>query len=216
MTHTETFRLAVAPMVEAILRHQFNTELDGGTLDMRRFAYYLQQHELYLRDYIRALALTAVKAPSSEAEALLTYAREGIVAEQALHRQFFVQYDIQPSNEQQPACFAYSRFLLSTCALDDYEQCLAALLPCFWIYHQVGLAVAQHSAPKNRYAPWIDLYTDPSYQQSVEGMIAMTEAAAENTTPAGRLRMGRLFHRSTCLEWLFWDAAYRLEQWPSF
>lgn len=217
MPHTDTFRQAVVPIIDAILRHPFNRELASGTLERSRFAYYLQQDELYLRDYARALALTAAKAPNAAAtNDLLAYAREGILAEQELHDHFFKKFNIAPADEQQPACFAYCRFLLSACAIEPYEMCLATLLPCFWIYRDVGLAVARSTVADNPYQAWIDLYTHPSYNQEVERMIELTEAAAVVASENVRTQMGRLFHDSTRLEWRFWDAAYHLEEWPPF
>jgi thiaminase (transcriptional activator TenA) len=217
MTITNSFRQSAEPIIEAILRHPFNRELASGKLTHNRFVYYLQQDELYLRDYARALALAAAKAPdAAAANDLLTFAREGIWVEQELHHHFFKKFNVVPADEQQPACFTYCRFLLSTCAIEPCELGLAALLPCFWIYRDVGLAVAQASSVGNPYQAWIDVYTDASFEKEVERMIELTEAAAAHAPENVRTQMSRLFHDSTRLEWHFWDAAYHLEEWPPF
>jgi thiaminase (transcriptional activator TenA) len=215
MTFTNRFRQSAKPLNDAILQHPFNRELASGKLTRDRFAYYLQQDELYLRDYARALALAAAKAPNSQdAAELLSYAHEGILTEQQLHDHYFNKFNISPSREQQPACFSYCRFLLSVCALDPYEMCLASLLPCFWIYQDVAMAVSQSTVAGNPYQEWIAVYTDPSYQQQVERMIEMTETAAASASEGSRMRMSKLFHQSTRLELHFYDAAYHLEKWP--
>jgi thiaminase/transcriptional activator TenA len=45
-------------------------------------------------------------------------------------------------------------------------------------------------------------------------MIATTDEAAAGVAPSLRKRMHAAFRRATQLEWMFWDSAYRLEQWP--
>jgi putative thiaminase-2 (transcriptional activator tenA family) len=37
---------------------------------------------------------------------------------------------------------------------------------------------------------------------------------AATTTPAMRERMHAAYTQAARLEWMFWDAAYRLEAWP--
>jgi thiaminase (transcriptional activator TenA) len=215
MTFANRFHHSAQPLIDAILQHPFNLELASGKLARDRFAYYLQQDELYLHDYARALALAAAKAPNGhDAAELLSYAHEGVLTEQQLHDHYFKKFTIAPAQEQQPACFTYCCFLLSVCALDPYEMCLAALLPCFWIYQDVAMLVSQAASEGNPYQEWIDVYTDPSYQQQDERIIAMTETAAASASASSRVKMGNLFLQSTRLELHFYDAAYRLEKWP--
>jgi thiaminase/transcriptional activator TenA len=45
-------------------------------------------------------------------------------------------------------------------------------------------------------------------------MIAATDEAAELASPNARERMHDAFRRAAQLEWMFWDSAYRLEDWP--
>ena len=91
---------------------------------------------------------------------------------------------------------------------------VAAILPCFWIYHDVGVRIAKETAAGNFYQPWIDTYADEAFASSVQEVIRITDAAAAAAGAAERQAMGRAFIRSTQYEWLFWDSAYRLEAWP--
>ena len=51
----------------AILAHPFLTGLADGTLPEESFAFYVIQDALYLRDYARALAAVASRAPTASA-----------------------------------------------------------------------------------------------------------------------------------------------------
>ena len=216
MTFTQQCAQDVATLYAAIIDHPFNQELQAGTLAAARFGYYVQQDSLYLADYARALALLAAKAPSSAvAEDLLNYARDGIAVERALHGHFLDRFNLQPATEQLPACMAYTSFLLARTALDAYAVGLAAVLPCFSIYRDVGHHIAAHVRPDNPYQPWIDTYSDAAFDTAVRRMLDLTDEAAANADTATVSAMSAAFLHSTRCEWSFWDAAYQQTQWPS-
>lgn len=215
MTFTKQLWQSVSQLYHAIQSHPFNRELAAGILPLDKFRYYVQQDELYIKAYARALALLAAKAPDSAARhVLLSYAKDGLLIEQQLHDYFFRQYDIESAVEQEPACFAYTHFLLAVSAIEPFEAGLAALLPCFWIYREVGYNIANTSVTNNPYQLWIDTYTDAEYDKIVDRMLDLTEHAAQQTSATKRWHMAETFFQSTRLEWMFWDAAYRQEKWP--
>ncbi len=215
MTFTQELWQSTAHIYDAILVHPFNQELSAGTLGVDRFKYYVEQDELYIKAYARALAQLAAKAPDSEiCNDLLSYAKEGIAIEQALHDYYFKEFDITPEKNPQPSCFAYTHFLLSTAMHEPFETGLAAILPCFWIYQKVGRHIDESAVKENPYQLWIDTYSDDEYDKVVERMISITEKVAEASSSAVRSRMHEAFFDSARLEWMFWDAAYRLEKWP--
>ncbi len=202
-------------MFDAILALPFNRELADGTLDSKRFAFYVQQDSLYLTDYARALALLAAKAPdSASAELLLGYAKEGIEVERALHERFYATFAIEPATRQEPACFAYTQFLLARTALDAYPVGLAAVLPCFWIYREAGLEIARRARSPNPYAAWIETYSDDAFGVAVAQMLELTDTAAAMASECECAAMREAYAVSTRCEWRFWDGAYRMERWP--
>ena len=62
MTFTQELWQSTRHLYDAILAHPFNTELAAGTLNSDRFTYYVQQDELYIKVYARALAQVALLA----------------------------------------------------------------------------------------------------------------------------------------------------------
>src|SRR5207247_8672553 len=113
-----------------------------------------------------------------------------------------------------PACHPYVCYLLATAHGSPYEVLLGALLPCFWIYAEVGRDICARAAPNNPYQAWIDTYAGEEFHHAVRGVIAATDDAAGDASPRLREEMHAAFTRATQLEWLFWDSAYRLETWP--
>ena len=204
---------------QRILDLPFNKELANGTLTQEHFHFYMIQDALYLKQYSRALAIAAAKAP--DAEAMQRFARaaeETLVVERALHGGFFEKFGIDPNDaaaaDPSPTCYGYTNFLLSVSHVASYEELAAAVLPCFWIYWEVGNHIAKTASADNPYQAWIDTYSDPAFGEVVDAVIAITDRTAAAATDERQGAMLRAFKRSTQYEWMFWDSAYRLEAWP--
>ena len=197
----------------------FNRELAAGTLATDRFRHYMIQDSLYLAAYGRALAIAAARAPDAEGlEVLAESAKGAVVVERALHAHYFEVFGVDPAVAEaaaaSPTCQAYTDFLLATAATGDFPAQVAAILPCFWVYWDVGTAIDRTAAADNPYRPWIDTYADEAFGDSVRRVIGLTDRAADAGSAATRHAMAEAFMASTRYEWMFWDAAYRLEDWP--
>lgn len=215
MRFTDTLWASITGIYQAIIHHPFNEELAQGTLPREKFAFYMQQDALYLADFARALATMAGRSHNEEEILLFVRFAEGAaVVERALHHTYFLEFGIDtPTRQQSPACFAYTNFLLATTACRSYEEGMAALLPCFWIYREVGNDIYRRAASNNPYQKWIDTYAGQEFSESVDRAIALTDALANRASETSKARMREAFVYSSRLEWMFWDSAYRLEQW---
>ena len=178
----------------------------------------MKQDALYLRDFSRALALTGSRLPDADAaQAFMGFAHGVFAVERQLHESYFDEYGESLDAAPAPACFAYTQFLLATATTDTHRVAAAALLPCFWIYREVGneiVARARGGIAENPYARWIEMYSGEGFDDSVTRAIAVVEALGQGAPEAERIAMQEAFERSARLEWMFWDSAYRLEQWP--
>lgn len=195
----------------------FNAELAAGTLSRERFTRYIVQDAHYLIGFGRALAIAAAKAPHPDQIVQFARAAEtAIVVERALHGGFFRDYGIGAeefaATPLTPACDHYVSWLLATAWSQPYEVVLGALLPCFWIYAEIGRDIHAHAAPGNPYRAWIDTYAGEDFADEVARMIAATDMAAE-ASPSLHERMQRAFAQATRLEYLFWEGAYLGSTW---
>ena len=194
----------------------FNRELAAGVLDEARFQFYIQQDSLYLDQYARILAIAGARGPDGQTLHLFAQsALEAVAVEQALHGQYLSKFAATAATQPSPDCLSYTSFLLATAYHESWEVLLAALLPCFWIYWDVGNSISRQAASSNKYRAWIDTYADDGFAHAVRLVKTATDAAAEATTVATQARMMTAFLRSTQYEYLFWDGAYKLRQWPA-
>ena len=218
MSFTDDLWKSTLPVYEEILRHPFIQELTDGSLASERFVFYMKQDALYLREFSRALALTGARLPDAgAAQSFMGIAHGVFTVERQLHESYFREYGESLDAEHAPACFAYTQFLLAAATTESHRVAAAALLPCFWIYREVGNEIvrrAEDSLASNPYARWIDMYSGEGYNESVTRAIEIVEALGGEASREERAAMQRAFEHSARLEWMFWDSAYRLEQWP--
>jgi thiaminase/transcriptional activator TenA len=208
-----------ASLREAIHKLPFNTELAAGSLGRDRFQTYITQDAIYLGQFSRALAISAAKAPDTATmQSFAQNALGAIAVEQALHGRYLRDFGVDITEiadaEPSPDCLAYTSYLIAAAYHEPWEVLVAALLPCFWLYWDVGCAIARAAAPENPYRAWIDTYADERFGEAVRTVIATADRAAAATAAATRAKMLAAFVRACQYEWLFWDGAYRSRGWP--
>lgn len=208
--HTNLWECSI-PVYKGILKLPFIQELIKGTLSVQRFAHYMQQDALYLVDFARALTLIASKAnTASDIISFIKFAEAAIVGERELHAHYFAQYEIDCTIEKNRACFAYTHYLISTTATRSLEESVAAVLPCFWIYRDVGNHIYQYSETQNPYEKWILNYANEAFSDAVDEALLIAERMYEGASVSTQYRMRELGLQSARLEWQFWDDAYNI------
>jgi thiaminase/transcriptional activator TenA len=138
---TQSFWDAASPIIAVTEQHPFLVAMIDGTLSMEAFRYYVVQDALYLADFADCLRRLSEHPDISESDSKrLKDKEEGVkVAEMELHDQFFVEWNINADGaEQMPYCLLYTSYMKRIVETCCYEQGLAVLLPCAWVYMHVG------------------------------------------------------------------------------
>lgn len=208
-----------AEIYRRICAHPFITGLTDGSLGRDRFTYYIVQDGHYLRAYARALAGCAAKAPlEPELTMFAAHAGAAITAENELHAGLLADLGLDVERTAAlpvtPATQAYASYLLAVTASGSYAEAVAAVLPCYWIYARVGEHLQLHGSPDPLFQRWIDTYAGAEYRAVVEEVLAVTDRIGVAASPAEWDLMRRHFHTTARYEWMFFDAAHRMEDWP--
>ena len=210
---------SAAPIFDRILEHPFLTGLTDGSLPEEKFRFYVKQDSLYLREYARCLALASSKAPTSFwCEMFAAHAQSALNVERSLHEAYFSSWGLSPEDLEAtpptPTTLAYTSYLLRVAGTGTFEELLGAILPCYWIYWEVGKTLITRGSPNPVYERWIDAYASEQFASAVQRVL---DAADRSTAdlPKSRLEaIQRHYLTASRYEWMFWDAAYRLEAWP--
>jgi thiaminase/transcriptional activator TenA len=210
---------SIEPIYSAILHHPFVRGLGDGSLDDERFKFYVVQDSLYLREFGRALAIAAARAPEDEWIVMFAeHAANAVKVERALHEGFFEQWGLTASQvattAPAPTNLAYTSYLLAIAYGGRFHETIAALLPCYWIYWEVGKALERMGSPKPLFQRWIETYASADFGAVVAGVLRAADTIAKALSQNERESMRRHFITTSRYEWMFWDMAYRRETWP--
>ncbi|MBP2365741.1 thiaminase II [Pseudonocardia parietis] len=202
-----------------VLAHPFVGGLTDGSLPHEVFRHYIVQDAHYLRGYAKALTVCAAKAPTDDDTLMFAeHAAGAIAAERELHADLLGGLGLTSEQARTlpvaPATRAYVSYLLATAYGGSYAEGVAAVLPCYWIYAEVGEHLVRTGSPDPLYQRWIDMYAGEEFRAVVDAVLDATDriGATASDTELGLMR--EHFTATSRYEWMFWDGAYRREEWP--
>ena len=220
MAFADELFLHVRHIWDAQLTHPFVRGLGDCSLPTERFARWVRQDYLYLKEYARLFAWAVAKA--DRLESMGWYA--GVLhltlnTEMGLHREYAQRFGIATAELEAepmwPTTRAYTDFLIRTAADGEMADLVAALLPCAWGYVYIAQELARGKTPADqRYADWIAQYVSADFVQAAEWLKAEMDRLAEGATPPKRQRLMQIFEISSQYEWLFWEMCWKGESWP--
>lgn len=215
---TEQIRAAIDEL-------EFLRRLGDGTLPLDVFRTYIEQDAVYLEGYAKALALLAARSPDPVTAGFwATASATAATVELSLHQGLLTDGSLPPADTPptaSPTCLGYVSYLVAAAATDPYPVAVAAVLPCFWIYADVGrrlAATAQvvlDAQPDHPYAKWVTTYDSPEFQEEVRRARELADAAADVASDADRAAMSTAFGIAARYELMFWDTALHPQPWPA-
>jgi thiaminase/transcriptional activator TenA len=209
----------IGDIYHGILVHPFLTGLTDGSLPHGTFAFYVVQDALYLRQYAQALAAVASRAPDAAGtEMFARHAADAVAVEQALHKSLLADLGIDPAAasaaKPAPTNLAYTSYLLAAIYGGSYADGIGAVLPCYWIYWEVGKELRHRGSADPRYQRWIDTYGGEEFGEAVRAVLAVADELGPVLAPRERERVHEHFRVTSRYEWMFWDMGYRQQTWP--
>jgi len=176
--------------------------LGDGSLPRHAFTWYLAQDAGYLGEYARLLARASALAPTPYEQAFWARsAQSALVEEQRLHD---ARLDGSPPADPAPATRAYTNHLHASAR--TYGELVAALLPCFWVYADLGTRLSAARRESHPYDDWLAAYGDPAFAEASAQAVRIADAAARGASAAERSRMSDAFLRSAEHELRFFEA----------
>ncbi|KSU65140.1 hydroxymethylpyrimidine kinase [Arthrobacter sp. NIO-1057] len=181
---------------------EFINQLADGTLKAADFEYYLAQDALYLQRYAQVLAEASALAPDLEAQRFWAHsASEILEGELQLHRSYLVEGSANPS----ATTLNYVNHLAAS--KQSYAELIAAILPCYWLYQDIGKRLASANHEDHPYKQWLGTYASDEFDLATERAINMVRSAWKLADPGVRERMRLAFVRSAEHEVAFFDQA---------
>jgi len=208
------------PIWRAIQNHPFLAELHQGTLSLDRFTYFILQDYVYLLDFAQVLCQGGAKSPDLETLALFCrHALGAVEVERTFHASFGNSLGLSRKELDEvpkgPITQAYIAHLQSVARSGSLGEIVAAILPCYWIYGEVGRRLYRNRPRKPKvYRQWIETYASEAFWRPVREQIQLMNRLGKAAGTGERKVMTAHFILSSRYEFMFWEQAYRLDHWP--
>ena len=220
MSFFDEINQAAAPIWADVLNLPLVRGIADGTLPEDTFRYYMSQDYKYIVEYARMRAAGAMKAPTPELMADFCHGALFILEGEALFHKSAAEYlgcTVQDfrQGERAPTCEAYLNFMGAAIYNGTFLDAIVATLPCLWGYGYVGRELAKSTLPDHPiYRLWIETYAGGPLQERSVKMCALLDRLTEDADAATRARLARHYLTASRYEWMFFDMAWRKEQWP--
>lgn len=219
MDFCEKARQQTAYFWEASFTHPFVTGIADGTLPLEKFTYYMLQDAYYLKHYSKLLAMLAAKATE---EADVAYFLESAhfirEAELELHRTTFrelgVTAEMMANFEPAPAAYNYVSHMYQAFFTGTIAEAYAAILPCPWLYQEIGMRLRGATPNVKLYDEWLQLYGSEDMERKIDEQKAMMNRFAAMPGNDERTLLEH-FKRSCYYEWQFWEMSWTAQTWES-
>ena len=209
----------VKPHWDAYVNHEFVKKVADGTLERKKFRFFIEQDYLYLIDYVRVCCVAGSKSPG-----LKDLEKDLVVAncardelnehERRLREEFGVKDpDYFQKIERGPALRAYCRYLIDISRRGNWQEVVVAINPCLmgYVYAVDKVKDTVAVAEGTLYREWCDTCTSSfCYQAVLEGEKLMNRIL-ETYPPEQLDSLVTIFARGCELEADFWTAALEYE-----
>ncbi len=220
LSFSQELRKQADGIYQAIFDHPFVRGIASGQLQKEQLIHYVKQDFEYLNAYMRIYGIAISKCHTREEIAVFNQQIDFILnSEIHPHHNFCrvagVNFEDLQGFPLAPSAHHYIRHMLTVAHEGSLGEIFAVLLPCPWTYLEIGQKLLEEvqPTPEHPYYEWITFYGQRAGGVTEKFKQALDQWA-ETANPAERQRMAEHFLQSCQLEYLFWDMAYRLEDWP--
>lgn len=204
---TESAWEAASPVIHEIYHHPFVQGLKDGSLPLSTFIHYLEQDMVYLKNYGEEMEMLSQLMPVEPMRRLFSdIAANGVQAEKELHQFLADTWKVYPAKEISASTQGYMNFTRHYLETDDAALAIAALLPCFWVYNEVGHFIADTPLTENHpYKAWIQTYESDEMDGIVEQVKDFANQLAQSCSLEKQVQMQQIFIEATQWEYNFFN-----------
>lgn len=219
MSYTQKVREVADPYWEGSFQHPFITELQEGTLPEAAFRYYLLQDRYYLEHFGKLYGLIAEATDDIEVRQMMQENAMNLkTGELAIREGFFKELGITDEEIAKtpiaPTAYNYVSHMYRQLVEGSPQAAMAGILPCVWLYQEIGCRLISEGSPNLLYQRWIETYAGVEAAETILKERAVLDRLYAESTEKEQSQMEIAFMISSQMEYLFWEMAYIFEKWP--
>jgi thiaminase (transcriptional activator TenA) len=220
MSFTVQLREEANYIFEACYNHPFVKGIAEGTTGSDQLIHYVKQDFEYLNAIMQAYALGISKSTDRKDMEMFNESITFVLnSEVHPHHNFCqvagVDYTDLQGFPLAPTAQHYTRHMLNVAQTGSLGEIIAVTLPCPYIYAYIGDRMIEEYQPdpSHPFYEWITFYGGLEHTR-MNRSLKRLDQLAEEATEQQRQQMKQHFMQSCQLEYMFFDMAYKLEEWP--
>jgi len=217
MSYIQQLKMSHRYLWEKTVTHPFVLEMGEGTLPEQKFITYFAQDYVFIKDLVTMTALGISKAPSMEAASILSDFLAGIIDPEndlfvRTFKQLGVNEDEYSAVSASPATQAFGDFIVRVGLEGSFEDVATILYVTEGTYLDWGTRLLQNPKKLDNdvYQEWINLHGPNVLGDFVDWL---DRYLAEIDLSKVIVRTEYLFLTALRYEYMFWQAAYKGQQW---
>lgn len=215
---TELARKKAAKYWEKSFEHPFVQSLARGDLAPEIFRYYLLKDRYYLEHFSKLYGYIAKQTIDKEVQAHLQKNAENLKqGELAIREEFFSKLAISEAEilttPIAPTAYHYVSHMYRQLIEGTPNTAFAGMLPCAWLYQEIGERLITVGSPDPVYQCWIETYAGETAVEGIKKERVLLDRLYEESTEKEQQQMIEAFVISSKLEYAFWGMAMTLEKW---
>lgn len=220
MRFSEELRERTKDSWDKSVNHPFVKDIAKGDLPLETFKNYIMQDIYYLKHYGKVHAFAAAHADDfSVSASLAEKAKTTAEAELTVHKEHAEILNITDEDiknfKPAPTAYAYTSHLYRASLSGSLAQIIAAILPCYWLYADIGMKYKDENPDEEIYRNWIQMYASDWFQESTQEMIDLMDELADKAGEDERKKIIEQFVIAKNYELAFWEMSYTFEKWLS-
>ena len=202
-----------AHLLARINDHPFLQQVADGTVPDENLAFYFEQNVHYLDAAIRCRSIGAAKSQSADQRSFFLGSMDWVAAELADQERFLKAMGARFPAPIAPTCHAYTRHIVTLAWERDPVEYVAGYLACPMSYDNIGLhLVGRRLRPD--VAEWWQFARSEDHHDLCDNYVAFVDKYSVGLSDERLERMLATLQIGLNYEYMFWDMAYKLEEWP--
>ena len=201
-----------------LLNPRFILEMAADSLPIEKFAFYLRQDHVFLKEFCAFLLIAREKSTDQKLKMWFDSLYQSTIdSEMQMQRELLLSLTgISNINNNSNIAIAsatlnYISFLKQvSSSAGDVEVMVSAMAPCPWSYLEIAQKLSKRDIKKEVYSKWIQFYSSNESQQQVKELKNILSSLYDQTHDNTRMVMKQYFGAACKYEYNFWEAAYNM------
>lgn len=201
-----------------LLNHKFILEMAADSLPTEKFAFYLRQDQIFLKEFCAFLLIAKQKSSDQKLKIWFDNLYHSTIDfEMQMQRELLLSLGISDiynnattAIAMAPATLDYISFLrqVSSSSTKNLEVIVSGMAPCPWSYLEIAQKLSKSDVKIDVYCKWIQFYSSKESQQQIEELKNILSRLYDRADESTKRLMKQHFGAACKCEYDFWEMAY--------